>query len=61
MDTFKIIVRNRNAEDSLATICELPDNTTPDQARAVFRNHFLKFADDDVVVELWCDQREVLN
>jgi hypothetical protein len=60
---FKIVIRHRaEALDSpTMTICELHDQTTLAEAQAVFRNHFLKYASDDVIVELFHEEVEALH
>jgi hypothetical protein len=58
MDTFKIVVRHRSEplDSPTCTVAELPDGISFDRAREIYRTHFLKYADDDIVVELFKDE-----
>jgi hypothetical protein len=58
-DTFKIVIRHH--DEPMATIATLPDRTTLDEARAIYRKYFLEMADDEYTVELWRDEHEALN
>jgi hypothetical protein len=63
VDTFRIILRHRDQplDSPSCTICELYDGVSLAEARAIFRDHFLQFADDEIIVELFRDQQEVLH
>jgi hypothetical protein len=58
MDVFRIILRHRDQplDSPSCTICELHDGVTLAEAQVIFRDHFLQFADDDIVVELFKDE-----
>ncbi len=55
MNAYRIVVRHRHEplDEPTATICELPDGTTLDRAREIYHTHFLKYASDDIIVELF--------
>jgi hypothetical protein len=58
MDAFRIVVRHCSEplDSPTCTIAELPDGISLDRAREIYHTHFLKYASDDIVVELFRDE-----